>query len=245
MIVKQSLQAHSLIFASNTPAFMQGGEELFRTKELQWDPNNPTTEYQKSFTIKPSDCAPMYGHWICHNSYNTPISVNAFNWNNKKSFTISYNNLSTSIDAAHWNGEQKCGLTGLTGVFADMIKLHKESAKKRTDSATEWSDVFGATSKGNPANPNYPNVDPNSVNNTFWGDANVYGMQINEVFVYVSLNGSGDVPIDKQALSSGHWNRYVKCGYVGTPYDAGVDARLPLTEKNSTAVYYADGWRQL
>ena len=239
-LVRESIQAHSLIFAGNAPAFMQGGEELLRTKELQWDPNNPTTEYQKSFTIKPSDCANMYGRWVCHNSYNTPIDVNSFKWGNKKSVTITYNGHSKTFATDDWGNEDRIShVNGITGVFADMIMLHKDSAKKRTDDANGWDDVFRKTTHNHDI----------GADKWIWSDtADTYGMQINETFVYMTLEASfpdagivdDGVPAD-EGTANGSWTRYIKSGYMNDPYShSGEYATIKMREDHCITAYLTD-----
>ena len=235
-LIRESIMAHSLIFSANTPAFMQGGEELFRTKELGFDPNE-----HPEYNVKPTDTAPMYGHWICHNSYNTPKEVNAFKWNNKQSFVINYNSYNTTIDAANWNGEGKCGISGITGIFADMIKLHTEMDKRGTDSATSWSEAFGQTSY----KTNTGDIAHHNVGSVFWtDDSKTYGMQINEVFVYMSLTDAGDVHTDVN-VANGGWERYIKSGLMENAYvdPEGTYAHLPLSEVSAICVYNARGVR--
>ena len=65
-----SASCHAAIFASNGVAFMQGGEELFRSKEVSPDEDNTAV-------------IDMYGHIITHNAYKSPLSTNAFDWSRK------------------------------------------------------------------------------------------------------------------------------------------------------------------
>ena len=202
-IVRETLMVHSLIFSSNSPAFIQGGEELLRTKELDFDPND-----HPEYNVKPTDCAQMYGRWVCHNSYNTPLSVNSFKWGNKKNVTITYSGHSFSFGVTDWGNEDRIsGVAGLTGVFADMIKLHKDSTKKRTDNVHEWGDLFYSTTHGR-------HLDDGK---WIWSDvSNVYGMQVNETFIYLSLDASGDVPTDVGTYN-GAFTRYIKSGMMDDP----------------------------
>jgi len=248
-LVRESILAHTLIFASNSPAFMQGGEELFRTKDLGFDPNNPPEEY-KSLNIKPSDCAPIYGRWITHNSYNTPSYVNAFNWNSKKSFTIQYNDFVTSIDAASWKETGYTSINGITGIFADLIRLHIASDKKRTDNANSWDEAFekagledgkfGRTSMS--SDPDHPE-NHNIVDNVWWENSGAYGMQINEVFVYFTLGGTGTVYGSQKMLQDPKWTRYSKSGLSSDPYASGDKVLISLNESACCTSYYAQGRR--
>ncbi|MBR0294865.1 MAG: hypothetical protein IJQ67_03030 [Bacilli bacterium] len=75
-VMDTSVVAHSLVMASNGIAFMLGGEELFRTKELNED---------ERAEVNPSTYELLYDRYCSHNSYNAPLSVNSFKWGNKVS----------------------------------------------------------------------------------------------------------------------------------------------------------------
>lgn len=76
------------ILMSNGVAFIQGGEELFRTKEV-------TTEDYIEY--KGVDTETINGHIISHNSYNLSDKTNAYKWGRK----VSIDGVSTSgyVDA--------------------------------------------------------------------------------------------------------------------------------------------------
>ena len=177
-LIHGTLEAHGLIFAGNTPAFMQGGEELLRTKELGFDPNE-----HPEYNIKPSDCAQLHGHWICHNSYNTPAYVNAFKWGNK---------LSVDLDGVDVN----TGPTGynLTGCFAGLIATHKSLAKKHLTQAQvdSFIDTDGTVKEGSMEQFYGTTSGGHGVNDICWGggDDGVFNstsmaLQINESFIYL------------------------------------------------------------
>ena len=63
------------IMFSNGIAFMQGGEEVFRTKEVKSVADKELVKASDSHTIK--------GHLITHNAYNLSDDVNAFRWERK------------------------------------------------------------------------------------------------------------------------------------------------------------------
>ena len=96
-----SMVTHAYIMMGNACAFIHGGEELFRSKELNETERAAVTE---------STYENMYGHYISHNSYNVPASVNAFDWSRK----IKIGNIDTSHYAA---------------CFAGAIKLHASLPK--------------------------------------------------------------------------------------------------------------------
>ena len=92
-----SVAAHTLIMASNGIAFMQGGEEIFRTKELDATARAQVTAdtYSKFYNNR----------YVAHNSYNAPDSVNSFKWDRK----VSINGTNTKSYYDYFKG---------------MIKLH-------------------------------------------------------------------------------------------------------------------------
>jgi len=64
-VVHASLAAHATIILSNGVAFIQGGEELYRTK---------IEAEETDYTVK------IFGKNICHNSYKSSDSTNSFKW---------------------------------------------------------------------------------------------------------------------------------------------------------------------
>ncbi len=90
------------IMFSNGIAFMQGGEEVFRSKEV-------TTAADREL-VKESDSHTIKGKLITHNAYNLSDAVNAFKWGRK----ISINGVSTK---------------GYVEEMAKAIKLRNKLAK--------------------------------------------------------------------------------------------------------------------
>ena len=121
-VINGSITAHTLVFASNSAAFMLGGEELFRTKELSEEDMEQ---------VSPTTYVDMYGHKISHNSYNSPLNVNSFKWGNKKQVTIDGVNVSVNKT---------------TSIFADLIKLHHSMPKYDYDTCLRYQRT---TSAGN------------------------------------------------------------------------------------------------
>ena len=80
-IVKASIASHALVFASNGVAFMLGGEEIFRTKEVSQAMIDNKDVTSATYTK-------LYNRYCSHNSYNSPLEVNSFKWGNKLSVTI-------------------------------------------------------------------------------------------------------------------------------------------------------------
>ena len=102
-----SVVTHALVFASNAAAFMLGGEELLRTKEIKPDILDQCLRntYEK-----------MYERYVSHNSYNSPLEVNSFKWGNKVAVTLDGNTIHNS--EAHY-----------VEAFQDLIKLHNKMPK--------------------------------------------------------------------------------------------------------------------
>ncbi|MBO6280410.1 MAG: hypothetical protein J6M95_02380 [Bacilli bacterium] len=168
-LVHGVLQAHGLIFAGNSAAFMLGGEELLRTKELGVSDISAVTA---------DSYAELHGHYISHNSYNAPLHVNTFKWGNKVEvkFDDQVVNTSATGEAAY----------NVTGCFASLIRMHKALAKKRGTN-NGYSDFVGSTSSGK------------TVGNIAWGggENGIYNstssaMQINETFIYLCTGNSNE-----------------------------------------------------
>lgn len=100
-LVKATLGAHAEVMSSNGVAFIQGGEELYRTKA--YDLNSPSyKEGREKGTIRPypeyphyvdptvdpdaviaTDDVWMFDKVISHNSYKSDDSLNSFKWDRK------------------------------------------------------------------------------------------------------------------------------------------------------------------
>ena len=126
-----STAAHAYIMMGNSTAFIHGGEEFFRTKELDDKARDEVTA---------STYENMYGHYISHNSYNVPIYVNSFDWSRKVKIG--------SIDT-----------TGYMGAFSSAIKLHNTLPKfayanpfpyKKTSAGSDiWNISWSGKDKNN------------------------------------------------------------------------------------------------
>ena len=101
------------IMASNGVAFIQGGEEIFRTKVLD---EVKDEEYSEEYYCY------MYGKRVSHNSYCASDECNSFKWDRK----ISINGVDTS---------------SYTAKFAQMIKLHSEMPKYPFDENYKTSNI--------------------------------------------------------------------------------------------------------
>lgn len=211
-LIRASIQAHALTFVSNTPAFIQGGEELFRTKELDFDPNE-----HPEYNVKPSDCAKLHGHWICHNSYNTPASVNAFKWGNKKTLTVDGH--SVDVSNSGWK---------VFDVFKQLVKVHKDLTKKPGGENT-YDSLMKKTSSGS------------DVINVVWNiHESICSMQVNETIIYMncghSIDGHG---IDPKC--GGTWSRLFHYGDDGTIHEDSGNYWITFTDRFGIDIFDAHG----
>ncbi len=170
-----STAAHAAIFASNGVAFMLGGEEIFRTKEV---PDELLDD------VLSDTYATLNGHNISHNSYNSPVEVNSFKWDNK----VSVNGVSTK---SYFES------------FKEMVELHKTMTKfAYSDSGFPYS----TTSAGNTIDNIYwAGSDKN--NSTYYGAC---GFQVDEYFIFIggrtwSYVSFGDVSKCTVLYSSGEY----------------------------------------
>lgn len=151
-IVRASIASHALVFVSNAAAFMLGGEELLRTKEVSEDilPDCLENTYTK-----------LHGHYISHNSYNSPLKVNSFKWGNKISISLDGN---TITNAEYHYVEQ----------FQKLVKLHSEMPKYSLSNNKSGQFPSSLTSVGN------------AFGNLYWGGSNggCLGIQFDEYFIY-------------------------------------------------------------
>ena len=102
--IEASLACHGAVMLSNGVAFMQGGEELYRTKSYNYDEADLAKLMQPKEDGSPATVRPyptykhydpdpnivtaayevkMYGNVISHNSYKSPDYVNSFKWDRK------------------------------------------------------------------------------------------------------------------------------------------------------------------
>ena len=128
-VVQATLATHGAVFAANTASFIQGGEELYRTKSYSYDKEDlaklmeggadavvrPYPTYVHYSTdpevIQASFEVYMYdGDIITHNSYKAPDYVNSFKWDRK-----------IEVDGVNTYKYKD--------VWCEMIKHHSEMAK--------------------------------------------------------------------------------------------------------------------
>ena len=136
--IEASLACHGAVMMSNGVAFMQGGEELYRTKTYSYDKADlaklmtpgedgspavvrPYPNYPHYSTDPDVVCAAyevdMYGDYVSHNSYKSPDYVNSFKWDRK----IEVN----GVDVTKYNKE-----------WQNMVKARRNMY--RVDYATMW-----------------------------------------------------------------------------------------------------------
>jgi len=207
VLCRSSLAAHAFVMISNGIAFMQGGEELFRTKEI----NSSILSEVSSDTYKE-----VYGKYISHNSYNSPDSVNGFDWTRK-----------VSIDGYDTSDYME--------LFTEAIKLHSSMPKYAySDSGFPYS----TTSAGNPINSiSWAGSEKGSSSpQTYQGCS---GFQLDEYFVFLAGRQWGWVQF-------GDVNQCTKIFEAGENTYDGVNGTVNLGNFDSNTggcivVYYRGG----
>lgn len=213
-ILNGSLQAHALAFASNGAAFMLGGEELLRTKELT------PAEAAESYVTADS-WTELWGHKISHNSYNAPLRVNTFKWGNKGKIEI-------HGDTIYNDGEGEGHGYGWNRKFQDLIAMHNTSLKKR--GTNETGEAFiGSTSAGK------------SVLGIYWSQegnfSNCTAFQSNELLIYTCSGGIGEGDyIQCESDKLPNWNQVFVYGSLGHEHN-----RFYFSKTNSIAIYDRHG----
>ena len=110
-----SAACHAAVMSSNGVAFIQGGEELFRSKVI-------TAEEAETNTASKQ----MYGQWITHNAYKSPLTTNAFDWSRK--ISITYKGVEYDVK-------------GQSDAFASMINNRKNLLKVAYEDI-EWPKLY-------------------------------------------------------------------------------------------------------
>ena len=191
---------------------MLGGEELLRTKELNVKDLDAVTA---------DSYAEMHGHFISHNSYNAPASVNTFKWGNKLSVTIDGQTIDTNVTGY-----------SLTRCFSSLIRMHKTLAKKRGVN-NGYNAFVGSTSGGH------------KVDNIVWGggewgafDSTSCAMQVNEAFVYL-CTGNDQTPVwGDSRIASGLWEYVWDYGGYHMDTDTG---KINFWSKNTIVIFNSKG----
>ena len=177
-VIHASMAVQTFIFATNSAAFMYGGEELMRTKEIIVGDGKNGTVTQAEFDLIPaSSYGVIHGHTVSENSYNSPINVNSFKWGNKLSITVDGN----TVDMKSEN---------LTAKYANLMNLHKEMPKYSYEQ-------FDSISKG--PDDEHKHYTPNGyeIKDSSWGgsdswnDNGAIGIQFEDWFVFISCREFG------------------------------------------------------
>lgn len=140
-LLNASVTAHGLIFASNSAAFIQGGEEIYRSKTataeqlealgLYTPGNEPVAEdIVRPFSdgtryvhytdnpdiIMATQDVWMYGKITSHNSYKSPDIINSFKWDRKSSVNGTdvkvYNSMWSSMIKTHIKSNKISNIIG-------------------------------------------------------------------------------------------------------------------------------------
>ena len=206
-ILYGSLQAHALTFSSNSAAFIYGGEEFLRTKELNEDELDAVTA--DSYTE-------LWGHYISHNSYNAPLRVNTFKWGNKQSITIHGETITDS--EYHYNLR-----------FKEIIQMHATSLKKRGLDISS-SDFMKTTS----ANKHVDNIywsEEGNFGNCVGFQANEY--LIYTCSGNINVYGTDYILCDSAGLNS--WdNKFMhgSCGHANGMYTFGETNSIAVYDRH-------------
>ena len=213
-ILHASIQAHALIMASNSAAFILGGEEMLRTKEyVGIDPDNV-----EGVNITADSWTELHGHKISHNSYNAPLSVNSFKWGNKIKVTLDGQTITN--EQSHYNEK-----------FQELIQAHKGLLKKRGEN--NGYNAFVSKTSAN-----------KDVWNRYWSKngnfSNCVGFQANEAFLYISagnINTATDcIEISNEDIAK--WGN-PKLAFGGYNFDA--PGYIYFTRTNTVLFYDRHG----
>ena len=222
-MLRASIQAHALTMAGNSAAFILGGEELLRTKEL-----TDADVENIGKTVAEGDVVEMHGHKISHNSYNLSVECNSFKWGNK--VEIDVNNTKVTDAVFHYND-----------AFKTLVRMHNQRTFKRginlENSQNPYDDFIKVTSTGK------------TVQNATWGGGNDgawegagLAMQSDEVLIYMQLNGeNGYIWGDSRIIATGDtkWTEMFRYGY--SSYDSEANKINFGGERNAIIIYNAYG----
>ncbi len=179
-VLHATLAAQTIVFASNSAAFMYGGEELDKRKEIIFDEAH-TNAATNNVTAEEFDKIPVttyrnhFGHLLSHNSYNSPINVNSFKWGNKLSITDDHGQ---TINMKTEN---------LTGKYASLIALHGEMEKRKMSDLAAIG-PGGTSTSGHQIDGVYWNACrwDDTEGKIVWDDKAGIGIQYDDWFIFVS-----------------------------------------------------------
>ncbi len=206
-ILNASLSAHAMVMSANTPAFILGGEEILRTKEFT------CSEDEIPSYVTPDSWTELYGKKISHNSYNSPLSVNSYKWNNK---------ISINIDGETLTNEKY----QYNEAFKSLIALHSKTIKKpgtqETDEQFLGSTYINASTSGKLNHGLFFSMDS--------GYAQAVGFQINETFIYIA---GGDISYSDKLICEVN-DSMKQFNYGGYSISGGY---LSFSSQNASAVF--------
>ena len=160
--VEASLACHAAVMMSNGVAFMQGGEELYRTKTYSYDlddynnvqskpkadgspatvrpyPQYPHYDDPKKDTVLATQDVDMYGDIVSHNSYKAPDYVNSFKWDRKIEIKTGNSTLSTLSYFETWKS--------MIAARRDMTRVNYATLWEQGDTSSynAWGDGDGSS----------------------------------------------------------------------------------------------------
>ncbi len=195
-LLRASIQAHALTMAGNAAAFMLGGEELLRTKEISKE------EYDANVgkTINAGDVVEMYGHKISHNSYNVSLDVNGFKWGNKIKVEVK-NDTSMGGNSEITNEEFK-----YNDAFKSLVRMHQKVHLKRGINLENVGDneKYDAFIKVTSTGKTVVNATWGGGEYGIWEGAGV-AMQCDETMIYMQVNGTNGYLWGDHKIASGEW----------------------------------------
>ncbi len=213
-ILSASIEAHAMVMASNTPAFILGGEEILRTKEFTCD------EKDIPSYVTADTWSELYGKKISHNSYNSPLEVNSYKWGNK---------VSINIDGEELTNEKY----KYNEIFKSLIELHSSTTKKAGTNNGD-DDFIKQTSSGKTLDFGekiiYYSKPDGTYSNNEWA-SNLMGFQINETFVYLA---GGNIDAENDVTKSKNKTDTILFSYGDYSIS---DEKIKLNNQNAVAVF--------
>ena len=185
-VLHATLAAQTIVFSANSAAFMYGGEEILRSKQIIFDENNPEAP-TNNVTAEEFEKIPVttyhnhYGRLLSHNSYNSPLKVNTFKWGNK-----------VSVQGVHGMGDVvDMKAENLTAKYKALIDLHKEMPKYSRAKLNTIGPGGHATSGAEIGSVSWLSVrwgwhEEHGQYEDIWDDKAGVGIQYDDWFVFIS-----------------------------------------------------------